>query len=80
MLVIRRRPGESFMLGDDIEVEVLEIAGNQVKLGIRAPQAVRVARKELHTVSRQNLASAASTADDQVDFLLKRFKNFSTGR
>ena len=47
MLMIRRRSNESILLGDNIEIQVLEIAGNRVKLGISAPRDLLVLRKEL---------------------------------
>ena len=46
MLVMRRRAGESFTIGDDVEIEVLEIAGTRVKLEIVAPEATPIVRKE----------------------------------
>ena len=58
MLVIGRRPGESLILGADIEVEVLEASPSQVKLGIRAPRSVSVVRKEILLVGEQNRAAA----------------------
>ena len=45
--MIRRRRGESIFVGEDIEVQVLEVAGNRVKLGILAPRNVLVLRNEL---------------------------------
>jgi carbon storage regulator len=48
MLVIRRRPGESLMIGDDVEIEILNSTPSYVKLGICAPKSVSVLRKELH--------------------------------
>jgi carbon storage regulator len=47
MLVLSRRVAESIQIGDQIELEVLDISGNQVKLGIRAPRSVSVLRSEL---------------------------------
>src|SRR5579871_20055 len=47
VLMIRRRCGESILLGEDIEIRVLEIAGSRVKLGISAPRQVLVLREEL---------------------------------
>ena len=47
MLVLSRRVGESLKIGDDIWVEVLVIGGNQVKIGISAPQSVVIVREEL---------------------------------
>jgi carbon storage regulator len=54
MLVIRRRAGESFLIDGDIEVEVLEVSGTQVKLGIRAPKETLILRREVHLTAHQN--------------------------
>ena len=48
MLVLTRGVGESLMIGDDVEVTVLEIKGAQVRLGIDAPTSVPVNRREVH--------------------------------
>ena len=48
MLVLTRKNGQSVMIGDTIEVTVLKVRGNIVKIGINGPQNVRVRRKELH--------------------------------
>jgi carbon storage regulator len=45
--MIRRRSGESVLLGENIEIHVLEVAGNRVKLGISAPREMLVLRNEL---------------------------------
>ena len=47
MLILSRRPGEQMLIGDDILVEVLEVSGTQVRLGITAPREVPVLREEL---------------------------------
>lgn len=47
MLVLTRRFGESIMIGDDIEVKILKITGNSIKIGIAAPKDVSVLRSEL---------------------------------
>lgn len=46
-LVITRRPGESFFIGDDVEVMIISIRGSQVKIGISAPADVQVDREEI---------------------------------
>ncbi len=58
MLVISRRPGESVFIGDDIEVELLEISHSQVKLGIRAPRQIPVLRREIRLTAQQNLVAS----------------------
>ncbi|MCP5415079.1 MAG: carbon storage regulator CsrA [Chromatiaceae bacterium] len=47
MLILSRRPGEQLLIGDDILIEVLEVSGTQVRLGITAPREVTVLREEL---------------------------------
>lgn len=48
MLILTRKTGESIMIGDDVEVQVIEIKGNQVRLGIAAPkEKYPVHRKEV---------------------------------
>ncbi|KAF0121541.1 MAG: carbon storage regulator [bacterium] len=59
MLVLTRRSEESIKLGDDITVTVLEIKGNQVRLGIEAPTGIRVYRKELYEkIKSENVRSS----------------------
>lgn len=58
MLVIRRRAGEGFLIGDSIEVDILEVDGNQVKIGIRAPRETAILRREIAATRDTNLDSA----------------------
>jgi carbon storage regulator len=51
MLILTRRPGESIQVGEDIEISVLEIRGNQIRIGINAPADVLVLRSELITTN-----------------------------
>ena len=74
MLVIRRRVGETLLIGDDVEVEILESSGSQVKLGIRAPRSVGVVRKEIRLVGDQNQAAARSIPVPELKEILKQFK------
>ena len=48
MLILTRRIGESLMIGDDATVIVLEVNGNQVRLGIKAPRDLEVHREEIY--------------------------------
>ncbi len=48
MLLLTRRDGESLIIGDDIKVTVLNVNGNQVKIGIDAPEDVPILREELY--------------------------------
>ncbi len=47
MLILTRRVGEAVTIGDEVTVTVLEVKGNQVRLGIKAPRAVSVHREEV---------------------------------
>lgn len=48
MLVLTRKPDQSIMVGNDIEITILEVRGEQVRLGIRAPRHITVHRKEVY--------------------------------
>ncbi len=62
MLVLARRLNESIMIGDEIEVVIIDIKGDQVKLGIRAPKRVTVHRKEIYDeIRKENIAAMDST-------------------
>ncbi|HSW49803.1 MAG TPA: carbon storage regulator [Bryobacteraceae bacterium] len=71
MLVIRRREGEAILIGEDVEIEILEITPARVKLGIRAPDHVQVLRKELKATREQNLAAARGLTSDGLARLLR---------
>ncbi len=49
MLALSRKQNEAIIVGNDIEITILEIKGEQVKIGINAPKSVPVYRKELYT-------------------------------
>lgn len=60
MLALTRKKGESLVLNNDIEVTVLEIRGDQVKLGIKAPRQVPIYRKEVYLqIQKENEAAAS---------------------
>jgi carbon storage regulator len=48
MLVLTRKPGQSIMIGDGVEVQVLSVAGEKVRLGITAPRDVAIFRNEVY--------------------------------
>ena len=62
MLVLTRKEDESIMIGDDIEVKVLDLKESQVKLGIVAPKSVAVHRREVYLAIQEENAQAASVA------------------
>ena len=65
MLVLARRLNESIMIGEDIEIVIIDIKGDQVKLGIKAPRKVTVHRKEIfEDIKGQNIAASQSVGFD----------------
>ena len=75
MLVIRRRIGESILIGEDIELQITDISSNRVKIGIVAPRAVPILRKELQLAALQNVAASLSVTRDTVAELLTKFRH-----
>ena len=78
MLVIRRRAGEVLLIGDNVEVEILEIGGSQVKLGIRAPKSISVLRKEIQVVGEQNRAASREIPADGLQKALSVLRKHSS--
>ncbi len=66
MLVIRRRAGESILIGDDIEIQVTDIGPSRVKLCISAPKEVPILRKEVKLTREENLAAARELPPGQL--------------
>ncbi len=65
MLVLSRQRNETVMIGDDIEVTIVDVRGDKVRLGIRAPRNVPVHRKEIYeAIRRENQAAAGLQPDD----------------
>ncbi len=64
MLILNRKEQQSIVIGDGIEVVVVSIEGNQVKLGIKAPKNIKVYRRELlESIESQNKEAVATTID-----------------
>jgi carbon storage regulator len=72
MLVLTRKSRQSIMIGDDIEVSVLSIMGEKVRLGIHAPREIPVFRNEIYLEIQQQNAAARTAASAEVDEALKR--------
>lgn len=64
MLALSRKANESIILGNDIEITVLEIKKEQVKIGISAPKSVPVYRKELYLQIKDSNKEAVSMSSD----------------
>ena len=65
MLVLSRQRDQTIMIGDDIEIKIVDIRGDKVRLGITAPKKIPVHRKEVYeAIQRQNRASAGMRPAD----------------
>jgi carbon storage regulator len=73
MLVLTRKSNQSIMIGDDIEVSVLAIMGEKVRIGIQAPRDVPVFRKEVYLEIQQERSDEADAkgAREEVDAALR---------
>jgi carbon storage regulator len=69
MLVLTRKVGESVKIGDDIELKILSIDGEQIKLGIEAPREIAIHRKEVYLAIEQENNAAAGTSVDLLNLL-----------
>ena len=72
MLVLTRKPKQSIMIGDDIEITLLSATGDKVRIGIQAPREVPVFRKEVYLEIQQQTMADGSSARAEVDEALKR--------
>ena len=71
MLALSRKKGEALVVNNDIEITVLEVKGEQVKLGITAPKEVPIYRKEVYVQIQESTKEAA--ASESLDALQKLF-------
>ena len=63
MLVLSRKPGEALRVGEEVEITVVEVKGDMVRLGIQAPRDVQVWRKELwEAIVAENIKAAEEAA------------------
>jgi carbon storage regulator len=66
VLIITRRAGEKVMVGEDVVVEIMEIVGNTVRVGIQAPRSIPVYREEIWNAVREENRSAAEAGADSL--------------
>jgi carbon storage regulator len=77
MLVLTRKLNESIMIGDEVEVTVVEIKGDAIKLGINAPKAIKVHRKEIYlAIQRENIDATKASIEriGEISGILKKKK------
>jgi carbon storage regulator len=67
VLVLTRRINQSIKIGDDVEIMIIEVRGDQVRLGVSAPREVAVHRKEVYLqIQQENVRAAQAAASDET--------------
>jgi carbon storage regulator len=75
LLVLTRKSNQSIMIGDEIEVSVLSIMGEKVRIGIQAPRDIPVFRKEVYLeIQQEHVAAGSGDARAEVSAALDRLK------
>ena len=74
MLVLTRKSNQSIMIGDEIEVSILSIMGEKVRVGIQAPRDIPVFRKEVYLEIQQEGAKSDGSPRSEVDAALDQLK------
>lgn len=69
MLILNRKENESITIGDDIEIKVVSVEGNQVRIGIDAPSHLDIHRKEIYIAIQEENRAAAAASDDLMNLL-----------
>ncbi len=71
MLVLTRKSNQSIMIGDDIEVSVLAVMGEKIRIGIQAPREIPVFRKEVYLEIQAEQIDGGSDVREEVDAALR---------
>ena len=74
MLVLSRQRDETIMIGDDVEITVVDIRGDKVRIGIEAPAKIAVHRKEVYEAIREENERAARVESGELDGLAQRLR------
>jgi carbon storage regulator len=72
MLVLTRKTGEAIQIGEDIEISVVSVKGDQVKLGINAPKNIEIHRKEIYLSIQEENAEASKGIENLFNLLGKK--------
>jgi carbon storage regulator len=67
MLVLTRKSNQSIMIGDEIEISVLSVMGDKVRIGIQAPRSIPVYRREVYVAIQREREDEITQADEQLD-------------
>jgi carbon storage regulator len=81
MLILTRKPGESLYIGDNVKVTIVEMKGNQIRVGIEAPADLRIYREEIYLqiLDENKKAAEGMLLDSSLDQLSGGWKGVSKG-
>ena len=74
MLVITRKIGEGLIISEDTKITILEVGKDRVRIGIDAPQDVRIVREELFNTEKENVVASNAIPKNIMEQLLKKGK------
>lgn len=77
MLVLSRQRDETIMIGDEVEITVVDIRGDKVRLGINAPRTIQVHRKEVYEAIQRENAEASRVDLDNLNELDRQMRRRS---
>ena len=69
MLILTRKSGEAIRIGDDITLRIIEVRGNQVRIGVEAPKDISVHREEVYAQIQEQNRAAAQTSPATSELL-----------
>jgi len=67
MLVLSRQKDESIMIGDEVEITIVDVRGDKVRLGINAPRSIAVHRREIYDAIQREKAAKAKAATSETN-------------
>ncbi len=79
MLIVRRRAGQAILIGDEVEIHVLEIQPGRVKLGVVAPREIPVVRAEVKLTRQMNVEAAGAATPEKAEELARKLKARGAG-
>jgi carbon storage regulator len=74
MLVLTRKTNEAIQIGENIEIKIISVQGDQVKIGIEAPKNIEIHRQEIYKEIQSENTNAAKEVKDLLNLLLKTNK------
>jgi carbon storage regulator len=72
VLVLTRKTGEAIQIGDDIEIIILSVKGDQIKLGVNAPKNIEIHRKEIYVSIQEENEQASKGINNLFDIFAKK--------